>query len=78
MELTKSAARILSGLKTGIPQPHDLSSSINAAYQVAGCSYEYGTQWGREVGEPALLIPIALFITYTISTPYQSTFKPAS
>ncbi|CAL5406273.1 unnamed protein product [Camellia sinensis] len=68
MELTKSAAQILSGLKTGTPQPHDLSSSINAAYQVAGCSYEYGTQWGREVGEPALPMPIALFITYNLYT----------
>ncbi|XP_028122993.1 cellulose synthase-like protein H1 isoform X1 [Camellia sinensis] len=54
MELTKSAAQILSsGLKTASsqqPQPHDLSNSIDAAYQVAGCSYEYGTRWGREVG----------------------------
>ncbi|PSS16128.1 Cellulose synthase-like protein [Actinidia chinensis var. chinensis] len=48
MEFTKSAGQILSSMKTS--SPHELSSSLEAAKQVAGCSYEYGTLWGREVG----------------------------
>ncbi|XP_057514936.1 cellulose synthase-like protein H1 [Actinidia eriantha] len=48
MPFTKSAAQILSSMKPG--SPRDLLSSLEAAKQVAGCSYEYGTLWGREVG----------------------------
>ncbi|XP_057506116.1 cellulose synthase-like protein H2 isoform X3 [Actinidia eriantha] len=48
MEFTKSAGQILSSMKTS--SPHELLSSLEAAKQVAGCSYEYGTLWGREVG----------------------------
>ncbi|XAR55359.1 Cellulose synthase (UDP-forming), partial [Bertholletia excelsa] len=48
MAFTKSAAQALSGTRTkSINSP---SSSIKAALQVAGCSYEYGTKWGDEVG----------------------------
>ncbi|KAL7000061.1 hypothetical protein U1Q18_001210, partial [Sarracenia purpurea var. burkii] len=51
MEFTKSAAHILSGSMTSSsPHPHHLLNSADTAYQVAGCRYEYGTQWGREVG----------------------------
>lgn len=50
MELTKSAAQILSGSKSTSSNPHDLLSSVEAANQVATCVYEYGTTWGREVG----------------------------
>ncbi|GFZ03821.1 cellulose synthase-like B [Actinidia rufa] len=48
MPFTKSAAQILSSMKPG--SPRDLLSSFEAAKEVAGCSYEYGTQWGRENG----------------------------
>ena len=47
MEFTKSAGQILSSMKTS--SPHELLSSLEAAKQVAGCSYEYGTLWGRKV-----------------------------
>ncbi|THG13576.1 hypothetical protein TEA_007839 [Camellia sinensis var. sinensis] len=43
MEFTKSAAKILSGMKTK-------ALFVFRAYQVAGCDYEYGTSWGKEVG----------------------------
>ncbi|GMP53937.1 hypothetical protein CsSME_00019250 [Camellia sinensis var. sinensis] len=50
MEFTKSAANILSGLKTSSISPNNISSCIETAHQVAGCDYEYGSSWGREVG----------------------------
>ncbi|KAF2292238.1 hypothetical protein GH714_017923 [Hevea brasiliensis] len=47
-EFIKSAAQALQG-KTNIPNtPSNLVEA--AAYQVAGCGYEYGTGWGTEVG----------------------------
>ncbi|KAL7000067.1 hypothetical protein U1Q18_001217 [Sarracenia purpurea var. burkii] len=49
MEFTKSAAHVLSSSKSG-SSPQDVSSSVEAASLVAGCGYEYGTQWGTEVG----------------------------
>ncbi|THG13570.1 hypothetical protein TEA_007833 [Camellia sinensis var. sinensis] len=48
MEFTKSAAKILSGIKTSSIGPKIISSYIETAYQVAGCDYEYGSSWGRE------------------------------
>ncbi|KAL7218915.1 hypothetical protein ACSBR2_012059 [Camellia fascicularis] len=50
MEFTKSAAKILSGMKTSSISPNNISSCTETAYQVAGCDYEYGSNWGREVG----------------------------
>ncbi|KAF5950079.1 hypothetical protein HYC85_012072 [Camellia sinensis] len=50
MEFTKSAAKILSGMKTSSISPNNISSCIEAAYQVASRGYEYGTSWGKEVG----------------------------
>ena len=45
-ELMKSVAHALKG-KTN--SPDHLSNSIDTAYQVAGCGYEHGTSWGRQV-----------------------------
>ncbi|CAB4304641.1 unnamed protein product [Prunus armeniaca] len=47
-ELTKSAADALRG-ETKCPSML-LKSIEAAAYQVASCEYEYGTNWGRKVG----------------------------
>ena len=49
MEFSKSAAKILSGMKKSSISPNNISSCIEAAYHVAGCDYEYGTSWGKEV-----------------------------
>ncbi|KAL7218916.1 hypothetical protein ACSBR2_012059 [Camellia fascicularis] len=68
MEFTKSAAKILSGMKTSSISPNNISSCTETAYQVAGCDYEYGSNWGREVGEPVIFIPIALFAIYNLYT----------
>ncbi|KAK9924515.1 hypothetical protein M0R45_032880 [Rubus argutus] len=46
-EFTKSAADALKGKAES---PDMLSKSIEAAYQVAGVGYEYGTHWGKKVG----------------------------
>ncbi|KAI8011382.1 Cellulose synthase-like protein H1 [Camellia lanceoleosa] len=50
LEFTKSAAKILSGMKTSSIGPNNISSCTETANQVAGCDYEYGSSWGREVG----------------------------
>ncbi|XWS47420.1 hypothetical protein CRYUN_Cryun14cG0150600 [Craigia yunnanensis] len=42
-----STAQALKGNK-GFP--NNLSNSLEAAYQVASCSYEYGTSWGTKCG----------------------------
>ncbi|KAK9048880.1 hypothetical protein SSX86_032153 [Deinandra increscens subsp. villosa] len=47
-ELRESAAHILSGAK--LENRKSPSSLIEAAIHVAGCSYEYGTDWGKKVG----------------------------
>ena len=49
MEFPKSAANILSGLWTSSISPNNISSCIETAHLVAGCDYEYGSSWGREV-----------------------------
>ncbi|KAM0002553.1 putative cellulose synthase (UDP-forming) [Helianthus debilis subsp. tardiflorus] len=49
-ELRDSAAQILSGSNPNIENQRSPSSFIEAAIDVASCSYEYGTQWGKKVG----------------------------
>ncbi|KAK1423939.1 hypothetical protein QVD17_19250 [Tagetes erecta] len=49
-ELRESAAKILSGSNSKIENQKSPSSLIEAAIHVAGCSYEYGTHWGKKVG----------------------------
>ncbi|KAG8640606.1 cellulose synthase-like protein H1 isoform X4 [Manihot esculenta] len=46
-EFIKSAAQALQGNTNA---PKTISNLVAAAYQVAGCGYEYGTSWGTEVG----------------------------
>ncbi|XP_040370074.1 cellulose synthase-like protein H1 isoform X2 [Rosa chinensis] len=46
-EFTKSAADALNGKAVC---PDMLTETIEAAYQVAGVGYEYGTHWGKKVG----------------------------
>ena len=48
-EFTKTAARILSGLSGVSDCPYDLSNRVEAAHQIASCSYEYGANWGTKV-----------------------------
>ena len=48
-EFTKTAARILSGLSGISHCPYDLLNRVEAAQEVATCSYEYGTSWGTKV-----------------------------
>ncbi|KAG6750078.1 hypothetical protein POTOM_047156 [Populus tomentosa] len=47
-EFLRSAAHALQG-KEDI-RPKNLPTLVEAAHQVAGCGYEYGTSWGTEVG----------------------------
>ncbi|CAK9148835.1 unnamed protein product [Ilex paraguariensis] len=49
-KFSKSAAQILSESQVKTQNPSGLSSSLEAAYQVASCSYEHGTSWGEKVG----------------------------
>ncbi|XP_075670927.1 cellulose synthase-like protein H1 isoform X1 [Castanea sativa] len=46
-ELMKSVSHAFKG-KTN--SPDHLSNPIDTAYQVAGCGYEHGTSWGRQLG----------------------------
>ncbi|KAF8396418.1 hypothetical protein HHK36_018037 [Tetracentron sinense] len=48
---TKSVDQILSGITAKTDNLHDLSSSLEAANQVAGCNYEHGTYWGTTVSD---------------------------
>lgn len=48
-EFSKTVERILSGLSGKADCPYDLSSSAEAANQVADCGYECGTSWGTKV-----------------------------
>ncbi|XP_011007182.1 PREDICTED: cellulose synthase-like protein H1 [Populus euphratica] len=47
-EFVRSAAHALQGKAN--TSPEILPKLIEAAHQVAGCGYEYGTSWGKEVG----------------------------
>lgn len=47
-EFVRSAAHALQGKANR--SPNILPNLIEAAHQVAGCGYEYGTSWGQEVG----------------------------
>ncbi|XP_022036311.1 cellulose synthase-like protein H1 isoform X2 [Helianthus annuus] len=49
-EMRESAAQILSGSNAKIENQKSLSSLIEAAIHVAGCTYDYGTDWGKKVG----------------------------
>ncbi|PWA93122.1 cellulose synthase-like B4 [Artemisia annua] len=49
-ELRDSAAQVLFGSNEKIEDQKIPSSFIEAAICVAGCRYEYGTSWGKEVG----------------------------
>ncbi|GAV73787.1 Cellulose_synt domain-containing protein [Cephalotus follicularis] len=46
-ELIQSVSHALKGRED---YSRDLKNSIEAAHQVAGCGYEYGTSWGTKVG----------------------------
>lgn len=46
-EFVRSAVHALQG-KANM-SPKILPNLIEAAHQVAGCGYEYGTSWGKEV-----------------------------
>nr|GEU33785.1 cellulose synthase-like protein H1 [Tanacetum cinerariifolium] len=48
-ELTDSAAQVLSGSNAKIDDQKTPSCFIEAAICVAGCRYEYGTSWGKEL-----------------------------
>ncbi|KAI3769660.1 hypothetical protein L6452_00769 [Arctium lappa] len=50
IEMRESAAQALSGSNAKIENRGTPSSFIEAAIQVAGCSYEYGTSWGKQIG----------------------------
>lgn len=47
-ELIRSAAYALEG-KLEADSPRCLSSSLEAAHEVASCTYEYNTDWGNKV-----------------------------
>lgn len=47
-EFVRSAAQALQGKANMSPQI--LPNLIEAAHRIAGCGYEYGTGWGKEVG----------------------------
>ncbi|XP_059597275.1 cellulose synthase-like protein H1 [Vitis vinifera] len=47
-EFTTTAARLLSGLSGISHCPYDLLNRVEAAQEVATCSYEYGTSWGTK------------------------------
>ncbi|XVE78449.1 hypothetical protein DITRI_Ditri13aG0146100 [Diplodiscus trichospermus] len=64
-EFIRSTAEALKGSK-GFQ--NNLSKSLEAAYKVATCSYENGTGWGTKVDEPAIWIPIAIFVTFNLHT----------
>ncbi|KAM0072862.1 putative cellulose synthase (UDP-forming) [Helianthus debilis subsp. tardiflorus] len=49
-ELRESAVQILSGSNPKIENRTSPSTLIDASIDVAGCSYEYGTDWGKKVG----------------------------
>ncbi|KAI4341014.1 hypothetical protein MLD38_025791 [Melastoma candidum] len=51
-ELQKSSSALLiySGWNIGIRISQGLSSSLEAAHEVASCTYEYGTEWGNKIG----------------------------
>ncbi|XP_075670929.1 cellulose synthase-like protein H1 isoform X3 [Castanea sativa] len=64
-ELMKSVSHAFKG-KTN--SPDHLSNPIDTAYQVAGCGYEHGTSWGRQVQEQAFYIAIVVFVIYHLYT----------
>lgn len=71
VELTKSATKVLSGSNQKIECPHDLLSSVNAAYQVAGCNYEHGTSWGTKVRDYLHISSHVIIIRYFLKMRYD-------
>ncbi|XP_077232459.1 cellulose synthase-like protein H1 isoform X2 [Tasmannia lanceolata] len=67
-EFLNSAAHTISGATKEILSRGDLSSSLDTATKVADCQYEFNTCWGKEVTEPAVLIPTTLFVIYHFYT----------
>ncbi|KAK1567396.1 hypothetical protein Q3G72_011643 [Acer saccharum] len=49
-EFIKSAGDAFGGNSAYCPSNNYISDSIEAAYQVANCDYESGTNWGKRVG----------------------------
>ncbi|XP_058091251.1 cellulose synthase-like protein H1 isoform X2 [Magnolia sinica] len=49
-EFLKSVTRIMLGRNEEVTRDGDLSSTLEVAKEVAGCSYEHSTSWGSEVG----------------------------
>ncbi|KAK3184397.1 hypothetical protein Dsin_031683 [Dipteronia sinensis] len=64
-EFIRSAGHALKG-KTHIPM--NLSNYLDAAHQVAGSAYEYGSSWGENFQEPGIYIPVAIFVMYNLYT----------
>ncbi|KAK3184396.1 hypothetical protein Dsin_031682 [Dipteronia sinensis] len=64
-EFIKSASHALKG-KTDIRM--DPSNSLDAAHQVAGSAYEYGSSWGEKFQEPGIYIPVAVLVMYNLYT----------
>ncbi|KAJ9560943.1 hypothetical protein OSB04_006103 [Centaurea solstitialis] len=50
IEMRESAVQALSRSNAKMENRRIPSSSVEAAIQVAGCSYEYGTAWGKQIG----------------------------
>ncbi|KAK7404889.1 hypothetical protein VNO78_05930 [Psophocarpus tetragonolobus] len=48
-EIMKSVADALEG-RTYSPNDINISNIVDVACQAAGCGYEYGTEWGKQVG----------------------------
>ncbi|XP_071904770.1 cellulose synthase-like protein H1 isoform X2 [Coffea arabica] len=74
-KFNKFVAQALSSSSRTAESPESISKSIDEACQVASCGYEYGTAWGKEVNEPAILIPISIFVifnTYCVSEYIQT------
>ena len=51
MKFIGSVAQMLSVDDEKEFRPHNLSSVVQAATEIARCDYEIGTAWGKEVGD---------------------------
>ncbi|KAF3443443.1 hypothetical protein FNV43_RR13125 [Rhamnella rubrinervis] len=49
-DFIETASDALNGQASHSSEKTSICESIEAAYQVAGCSYEYGSRWGSKVG----------------------------
>ena len=55
MKFIGSVAQMLSVDDEKEFRPHNLSSVVQAATEIARCDYEVGTAWGKKVGENFVL-----------------------